>query len=158
MFVCELSSREPFCRSISANIVRMAGLDKNTPMPTRIVVHQQSKVLELAFDDGKEYRLSFELLRVYSPSAEVRGHGPGQEVLQIGKRLVTIESVEAVGHYAIQPKFDDGHDTGIFSWDYLHWLGEQQAQLWQDYLQRMRSAGATRDPEPSIVARSISRK
>ncbi len=136
----------------------MAGLDKNTPMPTRIVVHQQSKLLELAFDDGKEYRLPFELLRVYSPSAEVRGHGPGQEVLQVGKRLVCVESVEAVGHYAIQPKFDDGHDTGIFSWDYLHWLGEQQAQLWQDYLQRLRQAGASRDPEPQIIARSISRK
>ncbi len=135
----------------------MAGLDKNTPMPTRIVVHQQSRLLELAFDDGKEYRLSFELLRVYSPSAEVRGHGPGQEVLQVGKRLVSVESVESVGHYAIQPKFDDGHDTGIFSWDYLHWLGEQQAQLWQDYLQRLRSAGASRDPEPGIIARSVSR-
>jgi DUF971 family protein len=135
----------------------MAGLDKNTPMPTRIVVHQQSRLLELAFDDGKEYRLPFELLRVYSPSAEVRGHGPGQEVLQVGKRLVAVESVEPVGHYALQPKFDDGHDTGIFSWDYLHWLGEQQAQLWQDYLQRLRAAGATRDPEPGIVARSVSR-
>ena len=78
-------------------------------------------------------------------------------MLQVGKRLVSIESVEAVGHYAIQPKFDDGHDTGIYSWDYLHWLGEQHAQLWQDYLQRLRQAGATRDPEPTIVARSISR-
>ncbi len=135
----------------------MAGLDKNTPMPTRIVVHQQSRLLELAFDDGKEYRLPFELLRVYSPSAEVRGHGPGQEVLQVGKRLVAVESVEPVGHYALQPKFDDGHDTGIFSWDYLHWLGEQQAQLWQDYLQRLRAAGATRDPDPGIIARSVSR-
>jgi DUF971 family protein len=135
----------------------MAGLDKNTPMPTKIVVHQQSKLLEIAFDDGKEYRLPFEFLRVYSPSAEVRGHGPGQEVLQVGKRLVAVESIEPVGHYAIQPKFDDGHDTGIFSWDYLHWLGEQQAQLWNDYLQRLRGAGATRDPEPTIVARSVSR-
>ncbi len=126
-------------------------------MPTRIVVHQQSRLLELAFDDGKEYRLPFELLRVYSPSAEVRGHGPGQEVLQVGKRLVAVESVEPVGHYALQPKFDDGHDTGIFSWDYLHWLGEQQAQLWQDYLQRLRAAGATRDPDPGIIARSVSR-
>jgi DUF971 family protein len=143
--------------AISDNIERMAGLDKNTPMPTRIVVHQQSRLLELAFDDGKEYRLPFELLRVYSPSAEVRGHGPGQEVLQVGKRLVAVESVEPIGHYALQPKFDDGHDTGIFSWDYLHWLGEQQAQLWQDYLQRLRAAGATRDPEPGIVARSVSR-
>jgi DUF971 family protein len=143
--------------AISANIEGMAGLDKNTPMPTRIVVHQQSRLLELAFDDGKEYRLPFELLRVYSPSAEVRGHGPGQEVLQVGKRLVAVESVEPVGHYALQPKFDDGHDTGIFSWDYLHWLGEQQAQLWQDYLQRLRAAGATRDPEPGIIARSVSR-
>lgn len=135
----------------------MAGLEKNTPLPTKIVVHQQSKILEIAFGDGKEYRLPFELLRVYSPSAEVRGHGPGQEVLQVGKRLVGIESVETVGHYALQPKFDDGHDTGIYSWDYLHWLGEQHGKLWTDYLEKLRAAGASREPGPTIVARSLSR-
>jgi len=123
----------------------MAGLDKDTPAPTRIVVHQQSRVLELAFDDGSAFRLPFELLRVYSPSAEVRGHGPGQETLQTGKRDVGIASVDAVGHYAIQPHFSDGHSTGIYSWDYLHFLGSQQAQLWDDYLQRLQSAGVDRD-------------
>ena len=95
---------------------------------------------------GSAWRLPFELLRVYSPSAEVRGHGPGQEVLQTGKRDVDIVAVEQVGNYAIQPRFSDGHDTGIFSWDYLHWLGENQSRLWQDYLQRLEAAGASRDP------------
>lgn len=127
-------------------------------MPTKIVAHQQSKQLEIAFDDGKEFRLPFELLRVYSPSAEVRGHGPGQEVLQVGKRLVGIESIESVGHYALQPRFDDGHDSGIYSWDYLHWLGVGQEKLWNDYLEKLRAAGASRDPGPTIVARSVSRK
>lgn len=135
----------------------MAGLEKNTPMPTKIVVHQSSRVLELEFDDGKAYRLPFEFLRVYSPSAEVRGHGPGQEVLQIGKKNVGIEAVEAVGHYAIQPRFSDGHESGIFSWDYLHWLGEEQAQLWQDYLKRLADAGASREPVSTFSARSVSR-
>ena len=104
----------------------MAGLDKGTPTPTQIVVHARSRVLELGFSDGASFRLPFELLRVYSPSAEVRGHGPGQEVLQVGKREVGVTAVEPVGHYAIQPHFDDGHSTGIFSWDYLHWLGTQE--------------------------------
>lgn len=135
----------------------MAGLEKNTPMPTRIVVHQASRVLELEFDDGKAYRLPFEFLRVYSPSAEVRGHGPGQEVLQIGKKDVGIEAVEPVGHYAIQPRFSDGHESGIYSWDYLHWLGDEQAQLWQDYLKRLADAGASREPAVTFNARSVSR-
>ena len=130
----------------------MAGLDPRTPTPTRIVVHTQSRVLELAFSDGVQFRLPFELLRVYSPSAEVRGHGPGQEVLQVGKRDVRVDSVEPVGHYAIQPHFSDGHATGIFSWDYLHWLGTNQAQLWQDYLDRLQAAGASRDPVPGAAA------
>ncbi|MCA3180406.1 MAG: DUF971 domain-containing protein [Burkholderiaceae bacterium] len=126
----------------------MAGLDKGTPTPTQIVVHARSRVLELGFSDGASFRLPFELLRVYSPSAEVRGHGPGQEVLQIGKREVGITAVEPVGHYAIQPHFDDGHSTGIFSWDYLHWLGTHQDRLWQEYLDRLQAAGASRDPVP----------
>lgn len=125
----------------------MAGLDKHTPMPTRIVVHKQSRFVEIAFDDGKEFRLPFELMRVYSPSAEVRGHGPGQETLQPGKRNVEIVALEPVGHYAVQPAFSDGHSTGIFSWDYLHWLGSHQDQLWHEYLDRLAAAGASRDPE-----------
>jgi DUF971 family protein len=139
----------------------MAGLDKNTPTPTRIVVHTQSRVLELGFSDGASWRLSFELLRVHSPSAEVRGHGPGQEVLQVGKREVGIAAVEPVGHYAIQPRFSDGHDTGIYSWDYLYWLGANQERLWQDYLDRLAAAGASRDPAPvadtPISATAVSR-
>ncbi|MFN9772328.1 MAG: gamma-butyrobetaine hydroxylase-like domain-containing protein [Burkholderiales bacterium] len=126
----------------------MAGLDKGTPTPTQIVVHARSRVLELGFSDGASFRLPFELLRVYSPSAEVRGHGPGQEVLQVGKREVGVTAVEPVGHYAIQPHFDDGHATGIFSWDYLHWLGTHQDRLWQEYLDRLQAAGASRDPVP----------
>lgn len=130
----------------------MAGSDPRSPMPTRIVVHQQSRILELGFADGQVFRLPFELLRVYSPSAEVRGHGPGQEVLQVGKREVGIEAIEPVGHYAIQPRFTDGHDTGIYSWDYLHWLGTQQTTLWQDYLARLQAAGASRDAPGSSHA------
>jgi DUF971 family protein len=130
----------------------MAGLDKSTPTPTRIVVHTQSRVLEIAFSDGAAFRLPFELLRVYSPSAEVRGHGPGQEVLQVGKREVGIAAVEPVGHYAIQPRFSDGHATGIFSWDYLHWLGTDQDRLWEEYLGRLQAAGASRDPAGSVPA------
>ncbi|MFM1989475.1 MAG: hypothetical protein RJA99_2432 [Pseudomonadota bacterium] len=135
----------------------MAGLEQGTPTPTRIVVHTQSRILEIAFSDGAAFRLPFELLRVYSPSAEVRGHGPGQEVLQVGKREVGIEAVEPVGHYAVQPRFSDGHATGIYSWDYLHWLGSHQERLWQEYLDRLQAAGASRDPalgNGPVVARS----
>jgi len=124
----------------------MAGQDKATPQPTRIVVHTQSRVLEIEFADGRCFRLPFEFLRVHSPSAEVRGHGPGQEVLQTGKRDVGIEAVEPVGHYAIQPRFSDGHDTGIYAWDYLYWLGDREQTLWNDYLSRLEKAGASRDP------------
>ena len=123
----------------------MAG--PNTPAPTRIVVHQQSRVLEIEYADGRQFKLPFELMRVYSPSAEVRGHGPGQEVLQTGKRDIGIDAVDAVGNYAIQPRFSDGHDTGIFSWEYLYWLGDQYQQLWADYLARLEQAGASRDPQ-----------
>lgn len=114
--------------------------------PTEIKLHQKSRVFEISFDDGRSFRLPYEFLRVYSPSAEVRGHGPGQEVLQAGKRDVTIASVEQVGHYAIRPTFSDGHDTGIYSWDYLYDLGERQDELWQRYLERIAAAGASRDP------------
>jgi DUF971 family protein len=109
------------------------------------LLHQKSRVLELAFADGRAFRLPYEFLRVYSPSAEVRGHGPGQEVLQVGKKDVTITEVEPVGHYAIRPVFSDGHDTGIYSWEYLDDLGTRQDELWQRYLDRMAAAGASRD-------------
>ena len=109
--------------------------------PTALTVHQKSRVLDIAFDDGKTFSLPFELLRVYSPSAEVRGHGQGQEVLQVGKREVGISGVEPVGNYAIQPTFTDGHNTGLFSWDYLYQLGNEQESLWNDYLARLHAAG-----------------
>lgn len=118
--------------------------------PTALTVHQASRVLEIAFDDGAAFRIPFELMRVYSPSAEVQGHGPGQEVLQTGKRQVQIEDIQAVGHYAVQPRFSDGHDTGIFSWDYLYRLGRDEAELWQRYEERLQAAGADRDaPMPA---------
>ena len=114
-------------------------------VPTGITLHQKSRVLEIAFADGKTFRLPYEFLRVYSPSAEVRGHGPGQEVLQTGKRNVEIRSVEPVGSYAIQPTFSDGHATGIYSWDYLYELGETQDEKWQQYLGQLKAAGGSRD-------------
>jgi DUF971 family protein len=114
-------------------------------MPTEITLHQKSRVLEVAFSDGRSFRLSFELLRVYSPSAEVKGHGPGQEVLQTGKRNVEIRSLEPVGSYAVQPVFSDGHSTGIYSWEYLYELGENQEKLWAQYLAKLQAAGASRD-------------
>jgi DUF971 family protein len=126
----------------------MAGLSTTTPAPTAITLHQASRVLEIAFDNGSAFRLPYEYLRVYSPSAEVRGHGPGQEVLQFGKRDVAIKSVESVGHYALRPSFSDGHDTGIFSWDYLYDLGVRHSELWQQYLSRLAEAGASREPKP----------
>jgi DUF971 family protein len=127
----------------------MAGLDAKSPHPSEIKLHQASRVLEIAFADGRTFKLPYEFLRVYSPSAEVRGHGHGQETLQTGKRDVTIRDVEAVGHYAIRPVFSDGHDTGIFSWDYLYELGDDQEALWQRYLDRLAAAGASRDPVPA---------
>jgi DUF971 family protein len=128
----------------------MAGLTPDTPTPTDITVHQQSRVLEIAFSDGACFRIPFELMRVYSPSAEVMGHGPGQEVLQTGKREVGISALEPVGHYAIRPQFSDGHDSGLFSWDYLYQLGAEQDKLWADYEARLAAAGVGRDdPMPA---------
>ncbi len=133
----------------------MAGLQSGAPTPQSITVHSQSRVLELSFSDGETFRIPFELLRVYSPSAEVAGHGPGQEVLQTGKRLVELTGLEPVGNYAIQPAFSDGHDTGIFSWDYLYFLGSQQDQLWADYSARLSAAGVDRDaPMPEKAGKS----
>ena len=108
-------------------------------------MHQQSRLLEVGFSDGQTFRIPFELMRVYSPSAEVKGHGPGQEVLQTGKRLVEVTALEPVGNYAVQPMFSDGHSTGIYSWDYLYFLGSQQADLWRQYESRLQQAGVDRD-------------
>ena len=113
--------------------------------PTAITLHQKSRVLEIAFADGRTFKLPYEYLRVYSPSAEVRGHGPGQEVLQTGKREVDMLSLEPVGSYAVQPVFSDGHATGIYSWDYLYELGENQERLWAEYLEKLMKAGAARE-------------
>ena len=115
------------------------------PQPTALTLHQASRTLEVGFDDGALFRIPFELMRIYSPSAEVQGHGPGQEVLQTGKRGVGISGIEMVGHYAVQPTFTDGHNTGLFAWPYLYKLGAEQAELWQRYQQRLADAGMDRD-------------
>ena len=116
------------------------------PSPAEITLHQKSKLLEIAFDDGARYRFPYEFLRVHSPSAEVRGHGPGQEALQTGKKDVALLNVQPSGSYAIKLTFDDGHDSGLYTWEYLHGLGEHQDTLWQDYLRRLADAGASREP------------
>lgn len=119
-------------------------MSTTTPRPTDVKLHQKSRVLEISFDDGKSFSLPCEYLRVYSPSAEVRGHGPGQEVLQVGKEDVNIEKLEPVGNYALQIHFDDGHNTGIYSWETLYTLGENYDALWQEYLGRLKEAGHQR--------------
>jgi len=129
----------------------MSGLDRKTPIPTEITLHKKSRMLELSFDDGGHYELPAEFMRVYSPSAEVRGHGPGQETLQTGKRNVEITALDAVGNYAVQPTFSDGHNTGIYSWDLLYHLGANQAGLWAEYLDRLEKAGASRDIDSTTL-------
>ena len=129
----------------------MAGLQAGAPTPTNLTVHNQSRVLEVSFSDGSNYRIPFELMRVYSPSAEVQGHGPGQEILQTGKREVELSALEPVGNYAVQPSFSDGHSSGIFSWDYLYFLGSEQDKLWADYTARLKAAGRERDA-PMVAA------
>ena len=129
----------------------MSGLDRKTPIPTEITLHKKSRVLELGFEDGTRYQLPAEFLRVYSPSAEVRGHGPGQETLQTGKRNVEITDLEAVGNYAVKPSFSDGHDTGLYSWDLHYDLGANQETLWADYLARLEKAGASRDIDSTTL-------
>jgi len=124
-------------------------MDTNAPQPTEIKLHQKSRVMELVFSNGSRFELSYELLRVYSPSAEVRGHGPGQEVLQVGKSEVDISALEPIGNYAVQPTFSDGHSTGLYSWDYLFWLGTNRDTLWREYLERLKEAGASREPGPA---------
>lgn len=129
----------------------MAGLNKETPIPTEIKLHQQSRLMEVSFADGAHFKLPYEYLRVYSPSAEVRGHGPGQEVLQTGKRNVDISGIEAVGNYAVKPVFSDGHDSGIYSWDLLYDLGINYESYWQAYLTRLQAAGASRDIDSTTL-------
>jgi len=129
--------------------------------PSAINVRMQSRVLEVDFGDTR-FTLPFELLRVYSPSAEVRGHGTGQEVLQTGKRAISVTALQPVGNYAVQPHFTDGHNTGIFSWDYLFWLGENQPRLWQEYLDRLQQAGfpgdTGRDADMTVAGKNRSTK
>ena len=123
----------------------MAGLKTDSPTPTALTVHGQSRLLEVTFSDGAEFKIPFELMRVYSPSAEVQGHGPGQEILQTGKREIGVVNLEPIGNYAVKPVFSDGHESGIFSWDYIYHLGANQAQLWEDYIGRLSQAGVSRD-------------
>ena len=133
----------------------MAGLKKETPTPESLTVHGHTKVLEIGFSDGAQFRIPFELMRIYSPSAEVQGHGPGQEVLQTGKRQVSVVEIEPVGNYAVKPTFSDGHDSGLFTWEYLYFLGDQQAALWQQYEERLQAAGTDRDaPMPEKAGSS----
>jgi DUF971 family protein len=130
----------------------MAGLTAGAPTPEALTLHGQSRALEISFSDGRTFRIPFELMRVYSPSAEVQGHGPGQEVLQTGKREVDIVELAQVGNYAVQPTFSDGHNSGIFSWDYLYHLGADQDQLWTEYNQRLQAAGVQRDDPMPVAA------
>ena len=123
----------------------MSGLTPDTPTPTEIKLHQKSRKLEIRFSDGQRFEIPYEMLRVCSPSAEVRGHGPGQEVLQTGKKNVEITAIEPIGTYAIQPLFSDGHNSGIYSWEYLYDLGHRRERLWLSYLDRLKAAGASRD-------------
>lgn len=124
----------------------MSGLHPETPIPSEIRLHQKSRRLELSFSDGRRFELSFEFLRVFTPSADARGHAPGQETLQIGKQEVDILRIEPVGNYAIRPIFSDGHESGIYSWDILHGLCEHRDELWQAYLDQLEAQGASRDP------------
>ncbi len=128
----------------------MSGLNPNSPIPTEIKLHQQSKVMEVAFNNDSRFSLPYEYLRVFSPSAEVRGHGPGQEVLQVGKKNIEIKAIEPVGQYAVVLVFSDGHDSGIYSWDYLYDLGAKQEFYWNSYLRRMDEAGASRESKALV--------
>jgi DUF971 family protein len=123
----------------------MAGIENDTPIPCEIRLHQKSRMLELAYDSGERFELSCEFLRVFTPSAEARGHGPGQEVLQTGKREVDIERIEPVGNYALRFVFSDGHDSGLYSWDILYNFGQHRDELWQEYLAQLEKQGLSRD-------------
>lgn len=135
----------------------MAGINASTPTAIKVVVHRVSRVLELEYSDGRSFRLPFEYLRVYSPSAEVRGHGPGQEVLQVGKEDVTIQTMETVGNYAVQPVFSDGHNSGIYTWDYLYYLGHSYNRLWPEYLSRLEKAGKSRRTDGEMQSSAVKR-
>lgn len=124
----------------------MAGINSDTPIPTEIKLHQRSRILELAYESGERFELTYEFLRVFTPSAEARGHAPGQETLQVGKRDIDILGIEPVGNYAIKPVFSDGHDSGLFSWDMLHTLCTHRDELWQAYLDKLAAEGGSRDP------------
>jgi DUF971 family protein len=126
-------------------------MSEKSPIPIGIELHRQSKTLDLKYPNNEQYTLSCEYLRVYSPSAEVRGHGEGQEKLQVGKINVTITAIQPVGNYAVQLTFSDGHDTGLYSWEYLYELCTYRQQYWDDYLKRLHDAGASRDPEVQVV-------
>jgi DUF971 family protein len=133
----------------------MAGLKKDMPHPESLTLHGQTRVLEIGVSDGANFRIPFELMRVYSPSAEVQGHGPGQEVLQTGKREVGIAEIEPVGNYAVKPTFSDGHESGLFTWEYLYFLGSEQDALWRQYEDRLQAAGMSRDvPMPEKAGSS----
>jgi DUF971 family protein len=133
----------------------MAGLKKDMPHPESLTLHGQTRALEIGFSDGAQFRIPFELMRVYSPSAEVQGHGPGQEVLQTGKREVGIVEIEPVGNYAVKPTFTDGHESGLFTWEYLYFLGSEQDALWKQYEDRLQAAGMSRDvPMPEKAGSS----
>ena len=125
----------------------MAGIDRDTPIPSEIKLHQKSRFLELAYENGERYTLDFEYLRVFTPSAEARGHGPGQETLQTGKRNVEVDRIEPVGSYAIRLVFSDGHDSGLYSWDLLYNLGKHHDELWQEYLKQIEAQGLSRDAD-----------
>ena len=127
----------------------MAGIERDTPIPTDIRLHKKSRILELCYADGERFELGCEFLRVFTPSAEARGHGPGQEVLQTGKRNVEIERIEPVGTYAVRLVFSDGHDSGLYSWDLLHNLGRHRDELWQEYLKQIEAQGLSRDIDTS---------
>ena len=129
----------------------MAGLQAGSPTPVALTVHSQSRLLEVVFSDGAAFRIPFELMRIYSPSAEVQGHGPGQEILQTGKREVNVIELEPIGNYAVKPVFSDGHESGLFTWDYLYHLGADQSRLWDDYERRLKAAGVLRDA-PMVIA------
>ncbi|MDB5885258.1 MAG: hypothetical protein JWR74_1429 [Polaromonas sp.] len=129
----------------------MAGLQAGSPAPTALTVHSQSRVLEIAFSDGSAFKIPFELMRIYSPSAEVQGHGPGQEILQTGKREVNVLALEPIGNYAVKPVFSDGHESGLFTWDYLYHLGADEEKLWQDYQRRLDAAGVERDAPMALA-------
>jgi DUF971 family protein len=123
----------------------MAGMEKDTPIPSEIKLHKKSRILELVYPQGEKFELDFEFLRVFTPSAEARGHGPGQEVLQTGKRLIDIDDLQPVGTYALRPVFSDGHDSGLYSWDLLYNLGQHREELWQEYLKQLETQGLSRD-------------